>query len=218
MIEVAEIFRRYGPGYREKYGDRMPYSHLRVMWAIEHCRTEALGGHVYHCQACDENRYCYHSCRNRHCPKCQNEKGQLRLEKQGDLLLPVPYFMLTFTLPAELKKLARHHQKLFYNLLFRASAAATQKLALDPRFVGGKIGMVGVLHTWGRNLSYHPHVHYLVPAGALADDGKSWLPARTDFLMPVKALSKLFRAKFRDALRKTECFDDVPVSVWGQDA
>jgi len=217
MTEVAEIFRRYGSQYREKYGERMPSSHLQVMWAIEHCRTEALGGHVYHCQVCEEKRYCYHSCRNRHCPKCQNEKGQLWLEKQGDSLLPVPYFMITFTLPTELKELARSHQKLFYNLLFRVSAAAAQKLALDPRFVGGKIGMVGVLHTWGRNLSYHPHVHYLVPAGALADDGETWLPARTDFLMPVKALSKLFRAKFRDALRKTEYFAGVPASVWRKD-
>ena len=142
------------------------------MWAIEHCRTEVLGGHVYHCAECDEVRYCYHSCRNRHCPKCQNDKGQQWLEKQGDSLLPVPYFMLTFTLPAELRELARQHQELFYNLLFRASAAAAQELALDPRFVGGKIGMVGVLHTWGRNLSYHPHVHYLVPAGGLAADGE----------------------------------------------
>jgi hypothetical protein len=158
------------------------------MWAIEHCRTEALGGHVYYCECCDETHYSYHSCRNRHCPKCQNEKGQQWLGKQEDSLLPMPYFMLTFTLPAELREVARRHQKLFYSLLFRASAAAMPKLALDPRFVGGKIGMVGVLHTWGRNLSYHPHVHYLVPGGALADDGETWLPARKDFLMPVKGL------------------------------
>ncbi len=175
MVTVAEVFRRYGPQYREKYGERMPPSHRRVMWAIEHCRTEALGGHVYYCENCDETHYSYHSCRNRHCPQCQNKKGEQWLEKQGDLLLPTPYFMLTFTLPAELRsasQLARRHQKLFYGLLFRASAAATQKLALDPRFVGGKIGMVGVLHTWGRNLFYHPHVHYLVPGGGLADDGE----------------------------------------------
>lgn len=126
-------------------------------------------------------------------------------------------FMLTFTLPAELREVARRHQELFYNLLFRATAAATQKLALDPRFVGGRIGMVGVLHTWGRNLSYHPHVHYLVPGGALADDGETWLSAHKDFLMPVKALSKLFRAKFRDALRKTEHFSQIPASVWSRD-
>ncbi len=147
MVEVAEVFRRYGPAYRAKYGEKMLPSHLRVMWALEQCRTEALGGHVYYCEDCDKIRYSYHSCRNRHCPKCQNEKGQQWLEKQADLLLPVPYFMLTFTLPAELRELARRHQKLFYNLLFRASAAATQQLALDPRFVGGKIGMVGILHT-----------------------------------------------------------------------
>ena len=220
MVEVAEVFCRYGPQYREKYGKRMLPSHRQVMRAIEHCRTEVMGGHVYHCQACDETRYCYHSCRNRHCPKCQSEKGQQWLEKQADSLLPTPYFMLTFTLPAELRsasQLARRQQKLFYTLLFRASAAATKKLALDPRFVGGKIGMVGILHTWGRNLSYHPHVHYLIPSGGLADDGETWLPTSEDFLMPVKALSKLFRAKFRDALRKTEHFADIPASVWSQD-
>ena len=217
MVEAAEVFRRYGPQYREKYGERMLPSHRRVMWAIEHCRTKSLGGHVYYCEHCEETCYCYHSCRNRHCPKCQSEKGQQWLEKQGDTLLPVPYFMLTFTLPAEVRKLARPQQKLFYNLLFRASAAATQKLALDPRFVGGKIGMVGILHTWGRNLSYHPHVHYLVPGGGLADDGETWLPTRKDFLMPVKALSKLFRTKFRDALRQAGCFKDISASVWTED-
>jgi hypothetical protein len=132
------------------------------------------------------------------------------------MLLPAPYFLLTFTLPGELRRVARSHQKLVYHLLFRASADAVQYLAQDPRFIGGQIGMVGVLHTWGRNLAYHPHVHYLVPAGGLAADG-NWRPARKNFLLPVKALSRIFRAKFRDALRKTDCFADVPVEVWKQE-
>jgi hypothetical protein len=125
--------------------------------------------------------------------------------------------MLTFTLPAPLRPVARRHQALMYDLLFRTSASATQHLAADPRFIGGQLGLVGVLHTWGRTLTYHPHVHYLIPAGGLADDGQTWQPARDDFLVPVKALSGIFRARFRDALRSTELFDQVPVSVWEHD-
>jgi hypothetical protein len=178
------------------------------MGAIERCRTPALGGHVYTCEACGETQYQYHSCRNRHCPKCQNDKGQQWLEQQQDMLLPVPHFLVTVTLPSELRLLALRHQKQMYELLFRTSAAAMQHLANGH---GGR-----VLHTWGRNLSYHPHLHYLVPGGALAADGKAWLPARDNFLLPVKALSKIVRARFRDALRQTSLFALVPESVWHQ--
>ena len=152
-----------------------------------------------------------------HCPKCQNDKAQEWLEKQQNFLLPVPYFMLTFTLPAALRPLARSHQTLVYDLLFRASAAATQLLAQDPRFVGGQLGLIGILHTWGRNLSYHPHIHYLVPAGGLSADHRTWLPAHHHFLLPVKALSKIFRAKFQHALQKSGLANDIPASVWKQD-
>ena len=189
MIELADIFRTYGPAYRAKFGDRMPLSHLRAMRAIERCRTPALGGHVYTCPDCGETQYVYHSCRNRHCPKCQYENAQRWLEQQYELQLPVPYFLLTFTLPSQLRPFARSHQKLVYDLLFRASAEAAQALARDPRFVGSTLGLVGALHTWARDLSYHPHVHYLVPAGGLAEDGQTWRPARKNFLLPVKALS-----------------------------
>jgi hypothetical protein len=217
VVELAEIFRQYGPAYRAKFGDRLLPTHRQAMWAIEHCRTEALGGHVYHCPECDQHVYQYHSCRNRHCPKCQNEQAQHWLERQHELLLPVPYFMLTFTLPAPLRPVARSHQVLLYDLLFRTSATVAQHLAADPRFVGGQLGLVGVLHTWGRTLTYHPHVHYLIPAGGLADDDQTWRPARDDFLVPVKALSGIFRARFRDALRSTKLFDLVPATVWEQD-
>jgi hypothetical protein len=217
VIELAEIFRRYGPAYRDQYGDKMPLIHLQVMWAIEHCRTPALGGHVYVCPDCGEVQYVYHSCRNRHCPKCQNGNAQEWLEQQQALLLPVPYFMLTFTLPDALRGVARSHQTLVYDLLFRASAAAAQQLADDPRFVGGQIGLVGVLHTWGRTLTFHPHVHYLCPAGGLASDGQTWLLARPDFLLPVQALSPIFRAKVRDAWRGTNGLAQVPPTVWAQD-
>jgi hypothetical protein len=138
------------------------------------------------------------------------------LEQQRDWLLPVPYFMLTFTLPAPLRPIARNHQTLIYDLLFRTSAAATQHLAADPRFVGGQLGLVGVLHTWGRTLTYHPHVHYLIPAGGLTAD-QTWHATSSDFLVPVKALSGIFRARFRDALRPTEVFEHVPARVWQSD-
>jgi hypothetical protein len=217
MVEIAEIFHQHGSQYQAKYGSRMPFSHRRVMRAIEQCRTPVMGGHVYFCEACEETQYHYHSCRNRHCPKCQNGNAQQWLEKQQDLLLSVRYFLVTFTLPSQLRRVVRRYQKQGYDLLFRASAAAMQKLAQDPRFVGGQLGMVGVLHTWGRNLSYHPHVHYLVPAGGVAKDGQTWVPARKNFLLPVKALSRIFRAKFRDALRQVPCFADIPTSVWEQE-
>jgi hypothetical protein len=138
--------------------------------------------------------------------------------QQQVLLLPVPYFLVTFTLPSELREVARSHQKRVYHLLFRTSADAMQRLASDERFVGGQLGMIGVLHTWGRNLSYHPHVHYLVPGGGLAADG-SWHPSRANFLLPVKALSRIFRAKFRDGLRHSDpdCFADIPSKVWNEE-
>jgi hypothetical protein len=215
-IELAEILRQCGPAYRQKYAGHIPIHHLRAMQAIETCRTEALGGQVYVCPDCEQVQYSYHSCRNRHCPKCQNENAQAWLERQQAMLLPVPYFLLTFTLPAGLREFARHQPQQIYDLLFRMSAEATQKLAQDPRFVGGQMGMVGVLHTWGRNLSYHPHVHYLVPAGSLASDRKTWLAARQKFLLPVKALSRIFRAKMRQALRKMDAAGHIPPEVWRQ--
>ena len=217
MIELAEIFRRRGPAYREKYGVRMLPSHRRAMRDIESCRTEMLGGHVYLCPHCERKQYSYHSCKNRHCPKCQQNAAQEWLGRQQELRLPVPYFLLTFTLPEGLRVVARRNQKTIYNLIFRASAAATQKLAQDSRFVGGRIGMIGVLHTWARNLTYHPHVHYLVPGGGLAEDEESWHHSRKSFFLPVKPLSILYRAKFRDALRGTDLFDEVPAEVWVQD-
>ena len=214
-VELADIFRQYGSEYRQKYADRILPSHRQAMLAIERCRTESLGGQVFACPSCGETRYSYHSCRNRHCPKCQHERTEAWLDLQRDLLLPVPYFMLTFTLPEELRSLARQNQKLFYHVLFQASAEATQQLAKDARYVGGQIGLVGVLHTWTRNLAYHPHVHYLVPGGGL--NGNRWLPSRPDFFLPVKALSKLFRTSFQRILCKSPLFSQIPDKVWRQD-
>jgi Putative transposase/Transposase zinc-binding domain len=216
MLEVADIFRLHGPEYRAKFGARMLPSHHRAMQDIQTCRTEALGGQLYYCAQCDEQRYSYHSCKNRHCPKCQNQQANEWLEEQQRLLLPIHHFLVTFTLPAELRAVARSNQKTIYNLLFRASSQALQHLAQDPRFIGARIGMVGVLHTWTRQLLYHPHVHYLVTGGGLSAQGR-WLSSRKDFLVPVKALSKVFRAKLRDALKQTELFAQVEARVWRKD-
>lgn len=214
MSTLAEIVRRYGDDYKSKFGNRLLPSHRRALGDIARCRTAAFGGHVYHCPECCEFHYQYHSCQNRHCPQCQHCAGEAWLANQQALLLPVPYFMVTFTLPEALRPVARRNQRIMYNLLFRTAGAALKELAWDPRYVGGQIGMVGVLHTWGRNLSYHPHVHYLVPAGGLSADGQQWVASRHNFLVPVKALSRLFRAKFHDALQRTDLFDHVPSEVW----
>jgi hypothetical protein len=185
------------------------------MAAIEGCRTEVLGGHIYTCATCATTRYCYHSCRNRHCPTCQQDATQTWLAQQHHLLLPVPYFLVTFTLPAQLRAVARQHQRRIYALFFHTSAAALQQLAQDWRFLGGQIGMLGVLQTWTRDLRYHPHIHYLVPAVGLSADGR-WVVGNRRFLVHMKPLALLFRAKFRAALRQTSLDADVLGQAWHQ--
>lgn len=217
MITLGEVFRRSGPAYRARWGSQLSSSQLAAMYAIEACRTERLGGQLDRCPQCQATRYCYHSCRNRHCPTCQHDAAQDWLARQQELLLPVPYFLVTFTLPGALRAVAYQHQALLYDLLFRASAAALQQLAQDPRFLGAQIGMVGVLQTWTRDLRYHPHIHYLVPGGGLAPDGRTWQSARSDFLVHVKPLAVLFRAKLRAALRQTNLWASIPAAVWRQD-
>jgi Putative transposase/Transposase zinc-binding domain len=214
MITLGAIFRRYGPAYRAKFGDRMPVRQRVVMAAIEQCRTEALGGQVYSCPHCGAVRYHYHSCRNRHCPTGQQGQAEQWLEQQQALLLPVRYFLVTFTLPAALRSIARQHQGRVYALLFRSSAAALQQLAADRRFLGGQIGMLGVLQTWTRDLRYHPHIHYLVPAGALAADGTRWMAAPGQLLVHVKPLGKLFRGKMRAGLQQLGLAQEVPTETW----
>ena len=154
MVTLGEIFRRYGPAYRAQFGDQLSAEQIQAMRAIEQCRTEALGGQVYTCPACATTRYSYHSCRNRHCPTCQQDASQTWLAHQQDVLLPVPHFLVTFTLPSGLRAVARQHPRTIYTLLFRASAAALQQLAQDPRFLGGQIGMLGVLQTWTRDCAF----------------------------------------------------------------
>ncbi|MCP4601715.1 MAG: transposase, partial [Proteobacteria bacterium] len=213
MAELADVFRLHGPAYLAKYRNILP-SHRRVLQDVRDCRTEALDGHVYRCPKCLHERYVYHSCKNRHCPKCQNDLADQWLAQKQALLLPVTYYMATVTLPAELRSLVRSHQKDLYNLMFRASSGALQKLARDPRFIGGTLGMLGVLQTWKRDLGYHPHIHYLIAGGGLAPDGKTWCPTKHDFLMPKRAAARIFKAKFSDGRKKLGLHSQVPSVVW----
>jgi hypothetical protein len=216
MPELADILRLHGPNYVAKYQDRLLPSHRRAIGDICACRTEVLGGHLYRCPKCQQEHYRYHSCKNRHCPKCQNDRADRWIAQQRALLLPVDYFLATFTLPAALRRLARTHQKIAYHTLFQASQQALQKLASDPKYVGGTLGMIGILQSWTRDLRYHPHVHYLIPAGGLAPDGHTWRPTRHNYLLPEKPLARIFRAKLRDLLKEEGLFHQVPRQIWRQ--
>jgi hypothetical protein len=219
MVELADIFIRHGPEYLDRFQSRMLPSHIRAMQDIADCRTPVMGGRVYQCQNpdCKRHVYSYHSCGNRNCPKCGQDRTEKWLKRQQKLLLPTHYFLATFTLPAELRPIARSNQKLIYGLLFKSSAAALQKLAKDKRFVGGDIGMMGGLHTWRRDMHGHPHVHFIVPGGGLSADRSTWIRSDPEFLVPIKPLSIIFRAKFRDALEKTPLYQNVSQRVWKKD-
>src|SRR3954469_21735041 len=218
MPTVADVLRRYGEEYLEQFGTTMPPEHKKVLRAITACRTGALGTVTYACESCGRTHTVGRSCGNRHCPTCQQEKTRAWLENQIDRLLPCPYFLVTFTLPAELRALARSHQRVVYAALFEASGAALRTLAADPKFDGtDRLGFFGVLHTWGRSLDYHPHVHYVVPGGGVSADGSCWLPSRANFLVPVEALSIVFRAKFRDLLKREGLSDLADPAVWRRD-
>lgn len=218
MLEVADIFRLHGAVYRARFGNRLLPSQVRAMRDIEACRTAYFGGHLKLCDRCGHQVYTYHSCRNRHCPKCHRHQTERWLEKQRARLLPCFYFLLTFTLPSELRALARAHQKKLYGLLLRCAAAALLKLTRDPRYLGARPGCLAVLHTWTRALLYHPHAHLLVTAGGLSADGSQWIPSKNSkYLVPVEALSVLFRAKICAALKKAKLLEQVPPQVWKKD-
>jgi Putative transposase/Transposase zinc-binding domain len=218
MPTVADVLRRYGPAYLERFGKAMPAEHKKVLDAITACRTGQLGGVIYRCESCGTTHTMGRSCGNRHCPTCQQDKTKAWLENQLDRLLPCPYFLITFTVPAGLRSFVRRNQRIAYAAMFQASSAAIKTLAADPKYVGTtRCGFFGVLHTWGRTLEYHPHIHYVVPGGGLSDDGSQWLPSRADFFVPVRALSILFRAKLRDALDRAGLLAGVDAAVWRQD-
>ncbi len=196
VLEVADIFRHHGDAYRQAHGDHMGRVEHRILSAIAACRTAVLGGHVEQCTDCGEKRISYNSCRNRHCPKCQNLARAEWLEARKAELLPVPYFHVVFTLPAPLTEIAFQNKAVVYDLLMRAAADTLRTMAADREHLGADIGLIAVLHTWGQNLHHHPHVHCIVPGGGLSADGAKWVASRPDFLLDVKVLSVLFRNRF----------------------
>ncbi|HUB47897.1 MAG TPA: IS91 family transposase [Acetobacteraceae bacterium] len=195
-IEVADIFRRHGPAWRDANAGRVSLDQLKVMSAIESCRTAALGGHVERCEDCAHVRVSYNSCRNRHCPKCQAIAAKEWLADRQAELLPVPYFHVVFSLPAPIAAIAWQNKAVVYDLLFRAAAEALITIAADPKHLGARIGLTAVLHTWGSALTHHPHVHIIVPGGGISPDGERWIACRPGFFLPVRVLSRLFRRLF----------------------
>ncbi len=201
-LEVADIVRASGDRFLEHHGSHLAWQHRKVLDAIVRCRTAALGAHRDQCTRCGYQTISYNSCRNRHCPRCQGNARFRWLAERRAELLPVSYFHIVFTLPHELSALALQNKRLLYDLLFRASAATLLELAGDPKHLGADIGFLGVLHTWGQNLQHHPHIHYVVPAGGLAPDGSRWIASSRHFLLPVGALSRVFRGKFKAGLQQ----------------
>jgi hypothetical protein len=195
-VEVADIFRAAGPAYRAAHAGHLSLAQLKVMSAIENCRTAALGGHVEACEDCGERRIAYNSCRNRHCPKCQGAAARTWLAESEADLLPVGYFHVVFTLPAEVADIAFQNKALVYDLLFRAASETMLTIAADPKHLGARIGITAVLHTWGSAMTHHPHVHMIVPGGGIAPDGSRWISSRPAFLLPVRVLGTLFRRLF----------------------
>jgi hypothetical protein len=216
MPELAEIFRAYGPRYLEEFADRMPPSHHRAFQDIKECRTESLGGRLFQCDRCGQLHYAYYSCRNRHCPKCHGKDTQSWLDRCREALLPVTYFHLVFTLPQELREIVRANQKVLLSILCRAAAYSLMKLAFDPHYVGGTIGILAVVHTWTRAMIYHPHVHLLATGGGLAKDGDRFVFSKESFLVPVTALTEIFRAKFIELARSALPEVKFPQSVWSK--
>jgi hypothetical protein len=200
-LEVADIFRQHGPAYRESH--QLPRNHLRVMRAIEVCRTAALGGHKDKCDHCGHLEISYNSCRNRHCPKCQTLRKERWIEARSEDLLPIEYFHVVFTIPSELNPLVSMNQRIMYDLLFRSVSETIEKLANDPKHLGATVGVIGILHTWGQNLMDHPHIHCIVTGGGLSPDGSQWVSCRKGFFIHVRVLSALFSRKFLGLLEKS---------------
>ena len=201
-LEAADIFRAHGSAYRRENVGHLNLPQLKVMSAIEACRTAALGGHVSACTKCSHQHIAYNSCRNRHCPKCQGAAAQDWMLARMEDLLPVEYFHMVFTLPAQIADIAYQNKAAVYGLLFKASTQTLLTIAADPKHLGAKIGMTCVLHTWGSAMTHHPHVHVIVPGGGISPDGTRWIGCRSGFFLPVKVLSRLFRRLFLEGLAR----------------
>ncbi|HEX9760861.1 MAG TPA: transposase [Candidatus Acidoferrales bacterium] len=217
-LRLHEALVQHGPAYLERFGATMPARQRAVLQKLLQCRTAALGGALHQCPQCGQRHFTYHSCNDRHCPQCGREESEEWLAAQQALLLPVPYFLVTFTVPEPLRAWLRSHPALGYDLLFDASAQALQDLAGNPKRLGATLGMLGVLHTWSRTLIHHPHVHFLVAGGGLSRDQRTWVSAKPNFLLPVKALSDRCRNLFRHTLQKEnpEALRQIPASTWKQ--
>jgi hypothetical protein len=199
-LEVADIFRDHGPAWRQANAGHVSLDQLKVMSAIESCRTAALGGHVARCEKCSHTLIAYNSCRNRHCPKCQGAAAREWLAEREAELLPAPYFHVVFSLPSRIAEIAYQNKAVIYDLLFRASSETMLTIAADPKHLGARIGILSVLHTWGSALTHHPHVHMIVPGGGFSLDGQHWVSCRPSFFLPVRVLSRLFRRLFLQQL------------------
>ena len=215
-MNLADVVGRHGPACLQKYGARMPQSHRHALEAILRCHTPAQGGSLYVCDHCGTRRFAWHRCGHRACNQCGYTQGQQWLTEQTARLLPVGYFLVTFTIPSALRAIFRSHQRLCYDLLFAQSARTLQDVARQPRYLRGDLGMLGVLHTWTRQLSYHPHVHYLIPAVALRDDGSLCFPADPQYLLPVRRLTARFRSRMRRRLREAapDLHAQIPQGTW----
>jgi hypothetical protein len=218
MSTIAEVFRMHAPGFLAKHGERLPTAHRKVIRSILDCRTEALGLLHFRCSECGTAFELHRSCGNRHCPTCGKAKGKAWLDKRLGQLLPVPHFMITFTVPAVFRSLFLHHQRLCYTALFQASSSVLRRLASESTyFPGDTSGFFGVLHTWGRTLSYHPHIHYIVPAGAFDSHTHRWHPCPTAFYAPVRVLSKLVKARMFAMLTRAALAHELPPGAFGKD-
>jgi len=217
MTTIKQIFTDYGPEYITRFGDDMPTDHRKVIDAIVNCRTDHYGATIYRCEKCDQTHVVYRSCGNRHCPSCQHHKSHQWLAKQMKRQVPGHHFMITFTVPQDLRSFVRSNQRVCYSAMFKASSETLKKLAADAKYVGGDLpGFFGILHTWGRQIPYHPHIHYVVPGGAFSKADERWHCSRIDFFLPVKAMSKIFRAKFRDEMKKNNLDDHIASEPWNK--
>jgi hypothetical protein len=216
VLEVADIFRDHGPAWRRANAGHVSLGQMKVMSAIESCRTAALGGHVARCEKCSYTQIAYNSCRNRHCPKCQGSQALAWMEERKAELLGVPYFHVVFTLPARIAAIAYQNKTVLYDLLFKASSQTMRTIAADPKRLGIRIGFTSVLHTWGSAMTHHPHVHMIVPGGGISLDGTRWIGCRPNYLLPVKVLSRLFRRLMLEML--VAAHDDGHLQFFGDHA
>jgi Putative transposase/Transposase zinc-binding domain len=219
VIPLAEVLRRHGPAYARRFGAKLLPSHRRAVQSILQCRTPALGGQIFRCD-CGQVRYVYHSCNHRACPRCGHADATQWLARQRQKLLPVPYYLVTFTVPAQLRRLIRSHQQRLYSALLRESARALQDVARDHKDFGARIGLLAVLQTWTRDLRFHPHVHCVVPAGGLSPNGRRWVrPRHPDYFLPQLMLARRFRTRFQAVLKNEfpEACAALPTVVWTQD-